>query len=261
MIHYAHDVYAHFARWMSHLRRQPLFLAISIVQPFFWLFLFSQAMSRALGAGGPRYAGLHDYPAFMTGSVIVMTVFNNSLMAGIPILFDREFGVLNRILATPSARSAILVGRFLAVSLVTMIQVVIVLASAGAFLDVDIASGAFGLVAIFGLVLLFGLGISLVSMTLAFTFRSHVEFFAMLSVVSLPLVFLSSALVPLEAMPTWLAWLARLNPMTYAIDGVRHLIQVGWSRTIVLRMAAALMAFAGLMFVIALATTRRKLVR
>jgi len=69
-------------------------------------------------------------------------------------------------------------------------------------------------------------------MALAFSVKSHGDFFSMLGFLSLPMIFLSTALVPLSAMPGWMAVLARLNPMTWAIDAVRPLILTGWGAAV-----------------------------
>jgi ABC-2 type transport system permease protein len=62
--------------------------------------------------------------------------------------------------------------------------------------------------------------------------RSHGDFFSVLGFLSLPMIFLSSALVPLHAMPGWMGWLARFNPMTWTIDAVRPLILSGWAEAL-----------------------------
>jgi ABC-2 type transport system permease protein len=69
-------------------------------------------------------------------------------------------------------------------------------------------------------------------MAMAFSVKSHGDFFSVLGFLSLPMIFLSSALVPLAAMPTWMSFLARFNPMTWAIDAVRPLILSGWSEAL-----------------------------
>ncbi len=80
--------------------------------------------------------------------------------------------------------------------------------------------------------MLFGVGLTAISMGMAFSVKSHGDFFSVLGFVSLPMIFLSSALVPLAAMPTWMSALAVLNPMTWAIDAVRPLILTGWAEAL-----------------------------
>src|SRR2546430_16378965 len=80
--------------------------------------------------------------------------------------------------------------------------------------------------------LLFGVGLTAISMARAFSVKSHGDFFSMLGFLSLPMIFLSTALVPLSAMPHWMGFLAQLNPMTWAIDAIRPLILTGWSEAL-----------------------------
>jgi len=240
-MNYLIEVYAQFARWMLHFKRQPMVVAFAVIQPFFWLLFFSQAFASAMK--NSPYAGMKNYTAFMTASVLVMTVFNNSMAGGIALLFDRERGTLSRILAAPISRSSILLGRFLAVSVISLLQVLVILALSR-LLGVTVATGIGGAALILLLALLFGLGITILSLALAFIFHNHASFFAVMGFISLPLIFVSSALVPLEAMPGWLQMLARANPMTYCIDGVRMLIQQPvWDFPQLAKMAGALLIF------------------
>jgi ABC-2 type transport system permease protein len=80
--------------------------------------------------------------------------------------------------------------------------------------------------------MLFGVGLTAISMAMAFSVKSHGDFFSVLGFLSLPMIFLSSALVPLTAMPGWMSFLARFNPMTWTIEAVRPLILSGWSEAL-----------------------------
>jgi ABC-2 type transport system permease protein len=80
--------------------------------------------------------------------------------------------------------------------------------------------------------MLFGVGLTAISMAMAFSVKSHGDFFSVLGFLSLPAIFLSSALVPLAGMPAWMGFLARFNPMTWAIDAVRPLILTGWTEAL-----------------------------
>jgi ABC-2 type transport system permease protein len=79
--------------------------------------------------------------------------------------------------------------------------------------------------------------------TLALILRSHGPFFAIVGFVSLPFLFASNALAPLEIMPLWLRWLAQINPMTYAISSVRELILAGVDWGLIGSMSGVLLAF------------------
>jgi ABC-2 type transport system permease protein len=97
------------------------------------------------------------------------------------------------------------------------------------------------------------------SVALAFGLKSHSQFFPITGFVSLPLTFASSALVPFTLMPGWMAALARLNPMTYAINGVRTIVLSGWQAGPLLRITAILTSFDLICLMIAAVTLRRGL--
>ena len=111
---------------------------------------------------------------------------------------------------------------------ITSLQVLVILGVAYLF-GVRSVTGFGGIAVIIFIGLLFGVGLTAISMALAFSVKSHGDFFSMLGFLSLPMIFLSTALVPLPAMPHWMAFLAQLNPMTWAIDAIRPLILTGWS--------------------------------
>jgi len=157
-----------------------------------------------------------------------MTILNNGLAGGTDLLFDKENGFLERLMSTPISRTSVVVSRFLFVMTITSLQVLVILGVAYLF-GVHPVTGLGGVAVIIVIGLLFGIGLTAISMTLAFTVKSHGDFFSMLGFLSLPMIFLSTALVPLSAMPTWMAVLAQLNPMTWAIDAVRPLILTGWA--------------------------------
>ena len=98
--------------------------------------------------------------------------------------------------------------------------------------DVHPETGILGIAVILLMGMLFGIGLTAISMAMAFSVKSHGDFFSVLGFLSLPMIFLSSALVPLSAMPPWMSTLALLNPMTWVIDAVRPLIISGWSEAI-----------------------------
>lgn len=207
-------------RWLWRLRREPAGLASSLLQPAVWLLLFGH-----LFEGGTTVTE-YSYIAFMTAGVIVMTVFNAALSGGVEILFDRETEMLQRLIASPIHPAAILTSRFIFVIGLASCQAAIILVVA-LMLGVHVASGVLGLSLILGTGILLGIGITAISVTLALALRGHGQFFSIVSFVSLPLIFASNALAPLALMPPWLRWLARVNPMTYAVNNVRQLILEG----------------------------------
>lgn len=239
-------------RWWWRLKRTPLSLVVALAQPVVWLVLFGHLFAEADIVQG------YTYIAFMTAGIVVMTVFNGALNGGVEILFDRETGMLRRLLAAPIPPGAVLWSRFAYVLGLTTLQALAILLIAS-LLGVRIAAGAWGLALVLITGILLGIGITALSMALAFTFKNHGQWFAVIGFVSLPLLFASNALAPLHVMPTWLRFVAELNPMTYAISSVRALILTGLAWEVLLPMSGVLILFGLAAIALALAALRRAL--
>jgi ABC-2 type transport system permease protein len=244
-----------FGRWFSRLRRERLEMLALLAQPLVWLLLFGHlfaqmAHSSAVPGG--------SYLRFMTAGAVVMTTFNACLLGGVELLFDRESGFLMRMLASPASRLSMVSSRFIYLAVLTAAQGLIILV-AGYAMGVRYAAGLTGIAACLVIGALFGAGITALSVALAFGLKSHSQFFPITGFVSLPLTFASSALVPLALMPGWMAALARLNPMTYAINGVRTIVLSGWQAGPLLRIAVILTSFDLICLMIAAVTLRRGL--
>lgn len=212
-------------RWVTRLRREPFAVAGAVAQPVVWLVLFGNLLTQL--ADGSTVPG-GDYLRFMTAGAVIMTIFNAGLLGGVELLFDRESGFLVRLFAAPVHRISLITSRFLYVVGLSCLQSLLIVLVAMLF-GVRYATGLAGIAAclVFGAV--FGAGVTTLSIGLAFALHNHANFFAITQFVGLPLTFVSSALVPVEAMPAWLAGIARVNPMTHAVDAVRSLTIDGWS--------------------------------
>ena len=206
-------------RLFIQLQRRPSTLMAGVIQPFMWLILFGALFQNApQGLFGDDFG----YAQFLAPGVIVFTAFSGALNAGLPVMFDREFGFLNRLLVAPLAsRYSIVAASTIYIIALSFIQTaVIVIASA--FLGAGLPSLA-GLGAIAAIVFLIVLGVTALSLGLAFALPGHIELIAVIFVTNLPLLFASTALAPLNFMAGWLQVVASLNPLTYAIDPIRYL--------------------------------------
>ena len=213
-------------RWVRRLSREKFSMLFTLVQPMlFWLIFFGNLFQRA--ADG-QVMQAPNYISFLAAGVVVMTVLNNGLAGGVDLLFDKENGFLERLMSTPIHRSSVILSRFLFVMAITSLQVLVILGVAWLF-GVRPATGLLGIALILLVGVLFGVGLTAISMAMAFSVKSHGDFFSVLGFLSLPMIFLSSALVPLNAMPGWMQVLAMFNPMTWVIDAVRPLILSGWT--------------------------------
>lgn len=237
-------------RWIWRLKREPVGIVAAIVQPVIWLLLFGHLFSETVTDLG------HDYVAFITAGVLAMTVFGGAWDGGIDVLFDREAGIMQRILSAPIASGAIIMSRLLFVLGLTLFQCLFLLATAG-LQGVVVVSGWPGIIVILAAGLLLGNGILCLSIALAFGLSGHSQFFSISSVLSLPLLFMSNALVPLEQMPPWLKTVAQVNPLTYAITLIRKTVLVGIDWQLVATTFIVLGLFSLLSLVLAVRSMRR----
>ena len=206
-------------RLFIQLQRRPSTLIAGIIQPLIWLVLFG-----ALFQNAPKglFGDTVNYGQFLAAGVIVFTAFSGALNAGLPVMFDREFGFLNRLLVAPLAsRYSIVFASAIFIVTLSAIQTSAIIA-ASAFLGAGLPDPlGLGLISLILLLLVFG--VKALSLGLAFALPGHIELIAVIFVTNLPLLFASTALAPLSFMPRWLQTIATLNPLSYAIEPIRYL--------------------------------------
>ena len=211
------ETFALTKRLFLQLFRRPSTLIAGILQPLIWLILFGALFSNAPSGLLPGGIG---YGRFLGAGVIVFTAFSGALNAGLPVMFDREFGFLNRLLVAPLiSRSSIILSSVIYITTISLLQSVVIMLTA-LFLGYG-WPGIAGLVLVFVTLLLLVFAVTALSLGLAFALTGHIELIAFIFIVNLPLLFASSALAPVSFMPTWLGWLATLNPLTFAIEPIR----------------------------------------
>jgi len=212
------------------LKRRPTSLALGIFQPLMFLILFGSAFRNAPAA---MFAGSEaNYIQFLAAGVVIFAAFGTALNSGLPIVFDREFGFMNRILVAPLAsRLSIVFASAIYIVTMSMVQTAVVM-GASWVMGANFAAGLAGLPWIILVVMLLVIGFTALSLGLAFIVPGHIEILGLLLVLNLPLIFASTAFAPLSFMPGWLQWVATLNPLTWAIEPVRHLyLSTDWSLT------------------------------
>jgi ABC-2 type transport system permease protein len=251
---FVQETWSQLRRWLLRLKREPFNLTFALLQPLLFFVFMGGAFEKMVRAD----VADQSYRAFILGGVLTLTVFGNSMAGGIPILFDKENGFLTRCLVAPISRSSIFVARFLAVNLVSAIQTVLFLLLARGF-GVRVATGIPGVALLIAIGWLLGLGVTVISLSMAFTLRGHADFFAILGTVTLPAAFMSSAFVALAAMPGWMRVLASLNPLTYAADAMRALVtHATLDPAFLLRECAVLLVFDALFLWMGVRTLSRR---
>jgi len=208
---------AMYIMWLRQLKRywrsKPRMLG-SLAQPLLFLI--------ALGFGfGPIFqrAGGGDYMQFLAPGIIAMTVLFTSIFSGMEVIWDRQFGFLKETLVAPVSRYKIMIGRTLGGATVASLQGVVVF-----LLCLLIGFKPASLVYL-PLALLFLFLIALFFTALGTAIASKLEdmqaFPLIMNFLVMPIFFLSGALFPLEGLPNWIGWIARIDPLSYGVDGLR----------------------------------------
>jgi len=216
----ARVTFALFARSMKRTVRRPIFLTISLFQPLVWLFLFSQVMKTFAKAALPPGV---SYVTLFAPAVMLQTIMFGSFQSGMAMVSDIEFGLMDKFLVAPINRTAILLGRTLADGARMFIQglIIVVLSMS---LGVRFVHGVQGVLAALLLAVVFGLGLSSLSNTVALRTKNSETTLMVMNFFLFPLLFMSPALVPRQALPSWVVTVGRVNPVAYAVEGARNLM-------------------------------------
>lgn len=200
-------------------KRRPSSLISGIVQPLLWLILFGNLFQNIPIS---LLNTENEYGPFLSYGIVIFTCFTGSLNAGLTLMFDREFGFLNRLLIAPliSKNSIIFATTFFMICITTIQALTIMVCSFSMF---DYKLSCDKLCIIIFIILLITSSISNISISLAFILPGHIELLAFILIINLPTLFASTALAPLYFMPYWLQIISKLNPLTYAIESIRFI--------------------------------------
>jgi ABC-2 type transport system permease protein len=201
---------------ISHDRTELLTRA---VQPVLWLLIFGETFNHlhAIPTGGVSYL---DYlaPGIIAQSGLFVAIFY-----GIQIIWERDAGVLTKLLVTPTPRSALIIGKSFAAGIRAFAQVVVVLVLS-AILGVALSGNPVHIVGVFVAVMLGAGFFSCLSMTVAGVVLKRDRLMGIGQMMTMPLFFASNALYPVSIMPGWLAVLSVVNPLSYEVDALRGLL-------------------------------------
>jgi ABC-2 type transport system permease protein len=213
-----------FVRYIKKLIRNPILLFFSLVQPIIFLVLFTQLFE--------RFANVPGFPAesyliFATPGILLQNAFGSALQSGNSIVSDMDTGYLKKMLVTPVSRYAILLGRLTSDAFRVLIQSVIILILAF-LLGATPITGIAGVLLMLLTIAFFGLAWSGISLAIGLKTKSSETVFAFGSFLTFPLLFMSTALTPLDFMPDWIRTVSMFNPISYTVDAVRVLMTDGF---------------------------------
>jgi ABC-2 type transport system permease protein len=201
------------------LRHDHLDIFTRSVQPLLWLFIFGTALRHNQALAG----GSSDYRAYLAPGVMAQAALFVAIFFGLGVIWDRDVGQLQRLLATPLPRLGIVLGKATGAAIRALAQAVVLLVVI-AVAGISIRWSVQGVIGAVTLLLLGTAAFACLSMILASLVRTRERFMGIGQLVVMPIFFASSALYPLALMPAWLRAVAHANPLTYEVHGMRQLL-------------------------------------
>jgi len=203
------------------LRHDPWEVVTRALQPLLWLTVFGQAVARAR-----LLSEQEDYLTFMAPGILAQSVMFTSIFYGLAIIWERDAGILQKILVLPVPRASFVAGKALGAGLRALLQAAVVVTVA-LLLQVRFHLDLFSLVTC-ALAVLLGAGVfASLSMLLATLLKTRERFMGIGQVLTMPLFFASNAIYPIHLMPAWLQVLAQVNPLTYLVELLRDTLVDG----------------------------------
>ncbi|MET0453942.1 MAG: ABC transporter permease [Mycobacterium sp.] len=194
-------------------------LVTRMVQPALWLLIFGQTFSRlhVIDTGDVPYL------AFLAPGIIAQSALFISIFYGIQIVWDRDAGILAKLMVTPAPASALITGKAFAAGVRSVAQVVGVMVIAY-LMGIHLTANPLRILAAMAVVVLGSAFFACLSMTLAGLVRNRDRLMGIGQAITMPLFFASNALYPVDVMPQWLRWLSAVNPLSYEVNALRALL-------------------------------------
>jgi ABC-2 type transport system permease protein len=204
------------------LLHDPTELITRAIQPVLWLGIFGEALSRIKAIPTPGIT----YMQFITPGILTQSVTFIAIFYGLSIIWERDMGLLQKILVTPTSRIALVWGKMVSAGVRGLSQAIIIFLLAivlKIYLQITLFS-------IFGVIIIIMLGAGFfagLSMIIASIVKTRERFMGIGQIITLPLFFASNAIYPIDIMPNWLQFVAKINPLSYMVDGLRSILVMG----------------------------------
>jgi ABC-2 type transport system permease protein len=193
-----------------------------MIQPSIWLLVFGQGMAQIRSAP----IGHLSYLDYIAPGILAQSTLFIAIFYGIALIWEKDMGILHKILVTPAPRIALVVGRAIAAGLRSLSQIFIIYFLCFV-LGVHLRWNVFAILGVVISVMLGGAIFSTLSLIAASIVKKRERFMGIGQVLTMPLFFASNALYPIETMPAWIRLLSSINPLTYQVDALRSLMIVG----------------------------------
>jgi ABC-2 type transport system permease protein len=205
---------------LQKLRRDQTELLTRAIQPALWLLIFGETFTRIHAIPVP--GGL-PYLAYLAPGILAQSALFIAIFYGIQIIWERDAGVLTKLMVTPTPRAALITGKAFAAGVRSLVQATVIVVLS-AILGVELTANPLKLLATAAVVVLGSAFFSCLSMSIAGLALSRDRLMGIGQAITMPLFFSSSALYPERLMPGWLQPVSRINPLSYEVDALRGLL-------------------------------------
>ena len=197
------------------------------VQPALWLIIYGEVFNRIHAIPLPKGV---SYLAYLSPGIMAQSALFIAVFYGIQIIWERDAGVLTKLMVTPTPRSALITGKAFASGVRSLVQGVVIVILA-ALLGVHLTHNPLKLIGAAIILVLGSAFFSCLSMSIAGIVVSRDRLMGIAQAITMPLFFSSNALYPASFMPGWLQAISKVNPLSYEIEALRGLL-IGWPTTL-----------------------------
>jgi ABC-2 type transport system permease protein len=224
------DVRISFKRWLVKNVRNPYVVFTSLVQPVIFFILFVEVFGAiADGALAGVFGSDISYVTYLSPAIIIMSTLSSAATSGIGLVDDMEAGMFDKMRVSPMSNSAMLFGKVLSevtrivaqTLLILLLGYLLLAVKHGVAFDQYLRTGVAGLIGVVLVTVIFGGVFMAYSNIVALVSRDQEATILFANLLTFPLLFISSAFLPLSTLPEWIQTLAVLNPITYGVDAVR----------------------------------------
>jgi ABC-2 type transport system permease protein len=199
-------------------------LVTRALQPALWLLIFGQVFARS----GAMHTGNIPYLDFIAPGILAQSVLFVAIFYGINVIWERDLGIVQKFLVSPTPRSALVLGKGLSAGIRSLSQTVIVY-GLSQLLGVKLNWSPLALLNVLVIVILAATLFGTFSLVIACIVKTRERFMGVGRVLTMPLFFASNAIYPTDLMPGWLKVISHLNPLTYVVDALRTFMLAGSS--------------------------------
>ncbi|ADB58915.1 ABC-2 type transporter [Haloterrigena turkmenica DSM 5511] len=230
---FVRDTWINLKRWLIKTTRNPFVMTVSLLNPIIFLVLFTEVFGGVTEGAVSQSLGTEaSYVTFLVPAIVIQTALIGATTSGIGLVDDIENGMFEKVLVSPMHRGAIFLGKSLSEVLRIVVQIGIILTlgyvllylDAGAPLTDYVETGVLGALGIVAVGIVFSIWFTALSNVVALVTRDQESTIIAVNLLQFPLLFLSSAFLPIEVLPEWVQTIAALNPITYGVDAARALM-------------------------------------